>query len=76
MRFERITVDPAKMGGQPCIRGLRIPVTTVVAMVADDMTTDEIAAAFPELTAEDVHEALHYAAEAVQEKLLPLLDPG
>lgn len=76
MRFERITIQPGKMSGQPCIRGLRIPVATVVAMVADDMTTDEILAAFPELTADDIHEALHYAAEAVQEKLLPLLDPA
>jgi uncharacterized protein (DUF433 family) len=74
MRFERITASPAKMGGQPCIRGLRIPVATVVAMVADGMTTDEIIAAFPDLEIEDIHEALHYAAEAVQEKLLPLLD--
>lgn len=76
MRFERITVSPDKMGGQPCIRGLRMPVATVVAMVADGMTTDEIVAAFPELEVEDIREALHYAAEAVQEKLLPLLDPA
>ena len=42
MRFTRITVNPKQMGGVPCIRGLRIPVATVVAMVADGMTETEI----------------------------------
>ena len=75
MTFERITVDPAQMGGVPCIRGMRIPVATVVGMVADGMTSPEILAAFPDLEAEDVREALRYAAEAVQERELPL-QPG
>jgi uncharacterized protein (DUF433 family) len=70
--FERITVDPAQMGGIPCLRGLRIPVATVVAMVADGMTTDDILANLPDLTAEDVAEALRYAAEAVRERELPV----
>jgi uncharacterized protein (DUF433 family) len=74
MRFERITVNPAQMGGQPCMRGLRIPVATVVAMVADGMTAQEVVGALPDLTLDDVSEALHYAAAAVQEKLLPILD--
>lgn len=72
MTFTRITTDPEMMGGQPCIRGLRMPVTTVVAMVADGMTTDEIIAELPDLTPEDVSEALRYAAEAVRERELPL----
>lgn len=72
MTFERITVDPGQMGGAPCIRGLRIPVATVVAMVADGMTTDEILADLPDLTKEDVTEALRFAAEAVRERELPL----
>lgn len=72
MAFERITVDPAKMGGVPCIRDLRMPVATVVAMVADGMTVDEILTDFPDLEAEDVRAALHYAAEAVRERALPL----
>ena len=76
MTFERITVSPAQMGGQPCIRGLRIPVATVVAMVADGMSVDEIVAALPVLTPEDVSEALHYAAAVLQERILPLLDPA
>lgn len=49
MGFERITLRPGQMGGQPCIRGLRIPVATVVDMVADGMTADEVAAALPDL---------------------------
>ena len=72
MAFERITVDADQMGGVPCIRGLRIPVATVVGMVADGMTTEEILAAYPDLVAEDIEAALRYAAEAVQERELPL----
>lgn len=72
MIFERITLDPDLMGGVPCIRGLRIPVATVVAMVADGMTPTEIVADLPDLTIEDVAESLHYAAAAVRERELPL----
>ena len=75
MKFARITVDPAQMGGVPCIRGLRIPVATVVGMVADGMATDEILKAYPDLTAADIQEALKYAAEAVRERELPLTAP-
>jgi uncharacterized protein (DUF433 family) len=72
MSFTRITVSPDQMGGVPCIRGLRIPVATVVGMVADGMTGAEIVAAYPDLELADVHEALRYAAEAVRERELPL----
>ena len=72
MTFSRITTDPDVMGGQPTIRGLRMPVATVVAMVADGMTVGEIIAERPDLTPEDVREALLYAAEAVRERELPL----
>ena len=72
MTFDRITVEPDKIGGVSCIRGLRMPVATVLAMVADGMTTDEIIADFPDLEAEDVRVALLYAAEAVRERALPL----
>jgi len=72
MRFERITVEPDKMGGVPCLRGLRIPVATVVGMVAEGMTFEEILADYPDLEADDVKEALEYAAEAVRERELPL----
>ena len=61
------------MGGVPCIRHLRIPVASVVDMVADGMTTAEIVRAYPDLEADDVREALRFAAEAVRERELPLL---
>jgi uncharacterized protein (DUF433 family) len=72
MAFERITVRPDQMGGAPCIRGLRIPVATVVGMVADGMGQDEILEAYPDLEPEDIQEALRYAAEAVRERELPI----
>jgi uncharacterized protein (DUF433 family) len=72
MTFELITVHPDVMGGAPTIRGLRIPVATVVSMVADGMTVDEICADLPDLTPADVTEALRYAAETVRERQLPL----
>ncbi len=74
-RFQRITINPGQMAGAPCIRGLRIPVATVVDMVADGMSEDEILAAYPDLEREDIREALHYAAEAVRERELPLAAP-
>lgn len=70
--FTRITVDPNQMGGLPCIRGLRIPVATVVGMVSEGMTEAEIVNAYPDLEIEDVREALRYAAEAVRERELPV----
>lgn len=73
MDFTRITADPARMGGAPCIRNLRIPVATVVDMVADGLTTAEILKVYPDLQAEDIREALRFAAEAVRERELPLL---
>jgi uncharacterized protein (DUF433 family) len=60
------------MGGVPCIRGLRIPVATVVDMVADGMTFEEIVDDYPDLEAADIREALFFAAEAVRERELPL----
>jgi uncharacterized protein (DUF433 family) len=75
MKFTRITVDPNQMSGVPCIRGLRIPVATVVGMVADGMTPKDIVAAYPDLDGDDVQEALHYAADAVRERELPLTLP-
>ena len=72
MRVERITIEPDKVGGVPGIRGLRIPVATVVGMDAEGMTTDEILEAYPDLEREDIREALEYAAEAVRERELPL----
>jgi len=70
--YPRITVNPAQMGGVPCIRGLRIPVATVVGMVAEGMTDQEILKDYPSLESEDIREALRFAAEAVREHQLPL----
>ena len=72
MIFDRITVRADQMGGIPCIRGLRIPVATIVGMVADGMANGEILAAYPDLEPADVEQALRYAAEAVRERELPL----
>ena len=66
MKFTRITVDPRQMDGVAYLRGLRIPVATVVAMVADGITETAVLAALPDLEAEDIAEALRFAAEAVQ----------
>jgi uncharacterized protein (DUF433 family) len=76
MTFARITVNAAQMGGTPCIRGLRIPVATVVGMLADGMSGDEVLAAYPDLERDDLSEALRYAAEAVRERELPLAAAG
>jgi uncharacterized protein (DUF433 family) len=72
MEFTRITADPRQLGGVPCIRGLRIPVATVVGMVAEGMATAEILAAYPDLEEPDVREALLFAAAAVRDGELPL----
>ena len=72
MEFKRITTNPFQLGGVPCVRGLRIPVATLVALVAEGETTDAILALYPDLETDDVREALLFAAEAVRERTLPL----
>jgi len=71
-QFTRITVNPDQMGGIPCIRGLRIPVATVVGMVSEGMAEADILKAYPDLESADIREALRYAAEAVRERELPV----
>lgn len=73
MAFNRITADAHIMGGMPCIRGLRIPVATVVAMVADGMSAGEILDELPDLEPGDIPEALRFAAETLRVRELPLL---
>ena len=63
MKYTRITVNPRQMGGVPCMRGLRIPVATVVSMVADGMTEEEILQAFPDLEQVDIIEASQYGVK-------------
>lgn len=72
MRFPRITVDAGKMGGVPCIRGLRIPVATVLGLMSEGLSTAEILSEYPDLEAEDMMEALRFAAAAVDEREIPL----
>ena len=70
--MDRITIDPAVMGGVPCLRGLRIPVATVVNMVAGGMTGQQIVDELPPLEIEDVAAALRFAADAVADREIPL----
>jgi uncharacterized protein (DUF433 family) len=76
MTFERITIRPEQMGGAPCIRGLRIPVSVILELVADGATIEEIVALYPDLERDDIPEALRFAAEAVRERELPLASSG
>ncbi len=69
---DRITVNPKQMGGVPCIRGLRIPVATVVGMIANGMTPDEVVDELPPLELEDVAAALRFAADVVADREIPL----
>lgn len=70
--FERITVDPAQMGGVPCVRHLRIPVGTVLRLLAGGLAADEILREYPDLEQQDIRECLRFAAAAVMERELPL----
>jgi len=62
------------MGGVPCIRRMRIPVATIVGMIADGMSAEEILEHYPDLEMNDVREALQFAADAVREREIPLLE--
>ena len=72
MAYERITVDPARMGGLPCIRDTRVTVAAVLGQLAAGRTTDEILDDYPYLERDDIRAALEFAAVAVQERELPL----
>jgi uncharacterized protein (DUF433 family) len=74
-KLARITRDPAVMGGKPCIRGMRVTVGTVVGLVAAGRSRDEILREYPYLEAEDIAEALSYAAWRVEEVEVPLRQP-
>ena len=74
-RFTRITLNPDVMGGKPCIRGLRVTVGTIVGLLASGHTTAEILKAYPYLEADDIQEALAYAAWRVEEQEVSLEMP-
>jgi uncharacterized protein (DUF433 family) len=72
MKFERITVDPTVCTGKPCIRGLRFPVSRLLGLLASGEARDTILKAYPYLEAEDIDEALHYAAYLAEEETVDL----
>jgi uncharacterized protein (DUF433 family) len=76
MAFERITVDPQRMGGVPCIRDLRVTVSMVLGQLAAGASSDEVLADYPYLEREDIRAALEYAAAIVNERELPIARPA
>lgn len=74
-KLKRITFDAAVMGGKPCIRGMRVTVGMIIGLIAAGRTTDEILGAYPYLEAEDLREALAYAAWRTEEADVPLTNP-
>jgi len=71
-KFDRITLDPTKCFGKPCLRGLRMPVASVLSYLSSGMSIDEILKEWPELEREDILQALGYAAWAMEERIIPL----
>jgi uncharacterized protein (DUF433 family) len=69
--LDRITFDPNVMGGQACIRGMRVPVSLVLNLVADGMSEQEIIAEYPDLERDDIRQALRYGAWLATEQVLP-----
>ncbi|MFN3217008.1 MAG: DUF433 domain-containing protein [Acidimicrobiales bacterium] len=72
MPTSHVTVDHHIMGGVPCVTGTRIPVAAIVSMLAEGNSIEDIAADFDQLTIESIRAAIHYAADAVRERELPL----
>jgi uncharacterized protein (DUF433 family) len=72
--FDRTTVEPGKMNGQPCIRGLRFTVAHLLRLVAAGWSVEQIQQDFPHIEAEDVEQALLYAAHSAEMTTLPLRD--
>jgi uncharacterized protein (DUF433 family) len=74
--FDRITADPARMGGVPCIRDLRVTVSMILGQLAGGVTLDQLLADYPYLERADVLAALEYAAAIVNEREVPLARPA
>ena len=74
--FPRITIDPAQMAGVPCVRHMRIPVATVLRLLAGGLTEREILAEYPDLESEDIRDCLRFAAASAEERELPLPHPA
>jgi uncharacterized protein (DUF433 family) len=75
-QWTRITIDPAVMGGKPCIRGMRVTVGTVLGLLAAKRSREEILKAYPYLEPDDIDEALAYAAWRLEEREVPLAVAG
>jgi len=73
VKLDRITMDPEVMGGQPCIKGLRIPVSLIIKLIASGKKSKDILEDYPELEEEDIKQSLEYAAWTVSEKVLPVI---
>lgn len=73
-RFPRITLDADKCFGKPCIRGLRMPVASILSYLSSGMSVEEILKEWPELEREDINQALGYASWAMEERVVPLED--
>jgi uncharacterized protein (DUF433 family) len=73
-KFTRITIDPEKCFGKPSIRGLRMPVASILSYLSSGMTIDDILKEWPDLEREDIYEALGYAAETMEERVVPLTE--
>jgi uncharacterized protein (DUF433 family) len=71
-KFDRITMDPEKCFGKPCIRGPRMPSASILSYLSSGMTVDEILKEWPELEPDDIYQALGYAAWAMEESIVPL----
>lgn len=76
MAFSRITIDPAQMGGRPCIRGLRVTVGMILGQLAAGRTVEDVLEDYPYLEREDVLAALDYAAAMAEERELPVSRPA
>ncbi len=72
MNFERVTVDAAQMGGVPCLAGKRIPVATVLKLIAEGASFDQVLELYPDLEMEDLRQAVAFAARAVEEREIAL----
>ncbi len=75
-KFDRITLDPEKCFGKACIRGLRMPVASILSYLSSGMSVEDILREWPELEREDIHQALGYAAWAMEERVVPLEELG
>lgn len=70
MQLDRITFDPQIMGGRPCVRGMRIPVSVVLKMLAGGMSRQQILADYPDLESEDIDQCVRYAAQLADERIV------